>query len=617
MDSLPDEPASLISTVRRHGYALVGVFVVCGALGLAVAALRSETYTATAYLALDDPRQGEGASSVEDFERFTRTEITRARSAEVTQVVAAAFGVGPNDFTEPADVAYVSPGLFSITASASSADLAADRANVVVSAYRDNRVAEAEAISAVELRVLQTNLDEERTRFALLEAELAAAAAAAAAEQDPELATEPTDIGSAGARARLDAVLVNIGSIEAQLRDVELRAARSGSGGIDFVDPAQPPSSASGLSALRFGLAGGFLGMVGAVVVVWLVAARRGDPANHAVIARTLEAPVFADVPPGPPGATAMADAVETPLPAFDLILAALQVRRRSVLTVTGLSPETDAAAVAVQLGSAAAHRGLDTVVVDGDRTGHQVTTWLARDGRPGLLDALGVDRHDAAAVVPAGDAGLSLSILPIGDVTSAHEMSQARIEALVKDLRARHDLVIIAGPPLLGSADALTLCAASADGVVLVTPDGPRLTELRRARDRLAVAEASLVGAVLTNGVAPSPAPALAPPAAVGNNMGKVVPNWWTARRTAAAEAKAEHAAGFYRGAGPVMAEDPGAEPGGAEQPASVPDALVGADDDERPPPGTNATSTLTARAAWTGSEDPARSRWSSSNGH
>ncbi|MEM9033471.1 MAG: hypothetical protein AAGD18_02665 [Actinomycetota bacterium] len=504
MDSSPDEAPSLLEAALRYWYVLVLAFVCFALLGFLATSTLPETYTATAHVALRDPEQrdvaGNIGATVDEYERLTRAEVNRARSPEVSQRVADEFGLDREDFDDDTVIQYVTAGLFSITVEAPTAGEAADRANALADAYQADRVTKAADSTAAEIAVLETYLDSERARLAEIEAELATLSeeAEAAAADEEANAGGGTDVATLAPRARLDATLSAIASVEEQIRDAEIRAALFTSGGVDFVDPAEVPAAPSSPSTARNTAAAALLGVFLTLPVVWLAMVRRGRADDATAVSSTLGAPVFGDVPAGALSSANPADAIDSPYRAFELIFAALQVNQRSALVVTGLGSAVETTFSAIQLGAVAAHSGLETVLVDGDLTGRRLTTSLGATGRPGLLEALESDEYDPGAVVPVSDPELPLYVLPTGESTQRRHLTPAGVEAVLEDLRADFDVVIVDGPPLLGSADALTL-AAGVDGVVLMLPDRPRLSTLRTARERLELVETTVAGAILT----------------------------------------------------------------------------------------------------------------------
>ena len=76
--------------------------------------------------------------------------------------------------------------------------------------------------------------------------------------------------------------------------------------------------------------------------------------------------------------------------------------------------------------------------------------------------------------------------------------LGSRRMRAVIAELAERFDVVLIDSPPVLPVADALIL-SGYADGVLLVAAAGhTRRAELRRAAEKLAQANAPLVGTVL-----------------------------------------------------------------------------------------------------------------------
>ena len=78
--------------------------------------------------------------------------------------------------------------------------------------------------------------------------------------------------------------------------------------------------------------------------------------------------------------------------------------------------------------------------------------------------------------------------------------LASARMKALLEQVAADADLVLLDAPPVITVTDA-ALLAAKVDGVLLVVSAGhTKRDHAQRAKDLLAKVNARLIGAVLTN---------------------------------------------------------------------------------------------------------------------
>jgi receptor protein-tyrosine kinase len=168
------------------------------------------------------------------------------------------------------------------------------------------------------------------------------------------------------------------------------------------------------------------------------------------------------------------------------------------VLVVTSPNEAEGKTSLAINLAVVSAQAGQRVIVVDGDLRRPMVAqTLLGTSQAPGVVDllrgssALGdvIRRHDSGVdVVPAGRPPADPSALA----------ASPELAGLIAGLAQRYDLVIVDAPPVLPVADALHLASVSA-GVVLSSRAGATTeTELRRARESLERARATVLGIVL-----------------------------------------------------------------------------------------------------------------------
>jgi Mrp family chromosome partitioning ATPase len=164
-----------------------------------------------------------------------------------------------------------------------------------------------------------------------------------------------------------------------------------------------------------------------------------------------------------------------------------------------------DTPLVAANLAIALARSSTHTVLVDLDLRHRTLDELFAVGGRPGLTEVVaGRVALDAALVtawageaVPFGsegadavaDEGALLQILPAGAPASSvgDLVASPRLHRVLDSITERAAVVVFHGPPIIGTADALTLCDA-VDGLIVVAGlrDARRNT-LDEVRDGLA----------------------------------------------------------------------------------------------------------------------------------
>jgi succinoglycan biosynthesis transport protein ExoP len=196
-----------------------------------------------------------------------------------------------------------------------------------------------------------------------------------------------------------------------------------------------------------------------------------------------------------------------------NVLLRGADYRARTIMITSSVSGEgksTTAANLAVAL----ARTGRRVILADLDIRRPSLHRLFELDeGRPGLSDAIRaqVDLDDAlapVAVIPTGDDASTaandgddlLRVLPAGSVPAnvGDIFAGEEISLLIARLRARADIVLIDGPPLLGTGDGAAI-RSEVQALVIVSrveeTRRPMLGELRRV---LAMCKAEKLGVVV-----------------------------------------------------------------------------------------------------------------------
>lgn len=169
------------------------------------------------------------------------------------------------------------------------------------------------------------------------------------------------------------------------------------------------------------------------------------------------------------------------------------------VIVVTSTTAEEGQEEVAANLAVVMAKTGVKTLLIDCDfRTPvlHEVFQLPNR----GLTDCLTTetDYHEFMQQV----AGTDLDIVTGGSaVANAGELLSGRqMQELLQAVRSEYDYVFVNTPPVLASADAISV-SGKADGVILVIASGKNEAKLiNKAKVTLEQAGASLLGCILNN---------------------------------------------------------------------------------------------------------------------
>lgn len=148
----------------------------------------------------------------------------------------------------------------------------------------------------------------------------------------------------------------------------------------------------------------------------------------------------------------------------------------------------------AANLAAALATSGRRTVLVDGDDVDGEATALLGLEDRPGLAEIIR-GQADVASLIMAH--GPDLHVVPVGR-SSLDFLDDGAVRRLIDRLLTDHDLVIVAGPPALGSAEALVYARVTDASVVVVRRDQTKRDALAHAVESLTLVGATILGVVL-----------------------------------------------------------------------------------------------------------------------
>jgi Mrp family chromosome partitioning ATPase len=183
-------------------------------------------------------------------------------------------------------------------------------------------------------------------------------------------------------------------------------------------------------------------------------------------------------------------------------MVAAMSPVRGSIL-VTAARPDEACSDLVLNVGAVLNRDGYQVALVECDPQLGRLHPH--RDGRdPGLTDVIaGHVRLQDVLHLGAGDEYANMQLMPWG--SGHHGLPRGERSGLtyaIEELRAVADLVLIDGPPLASSADALNL-AANVDGILVVVSIGTPLAELSRLRARLRQLDRPVLGVVVQHALA------------------------------------------------------------------------------------------------------------------
>ncbi len=152
------------------------------------------------------------------------------------------------------------------------------------------------------------------------------------------------------------------------------------------------------------------------------------------------------------------------------------------MIVVTSAMPREGKTTVAMNLAVAFAQNGRRTLLVDADLRRPGVHEVFRVDQAPGLTDLLRSDAVAPESVMHVTqDANLHVIATGVTPPNPAELLASARMEAILKRLARRSDIVIIDAPPVNVVTDAVLL-AKLADGAILVVDSGHTRRKAARA---------------------------------------------------------------------------------------------------------------------------------------
>jgi capsular exopolysaccharide synthesis family protein len=278
--------------------------------------------------------------------------------------------------------------------------------------------------------------------------------------------------------------------------------------GPDWTPPSVEEAVSATSSAPRNG-SGLWLG--GALVILLLsagaaMAAERGDTRvrTDADVKRHLNLATLAVVEAGPQPLVLRAHPLEPVCESYSAAAAVLRgylkERDFKVCAVSSAGAREGKSTVTANLAVALARKGLNVALVDGDLRAPRLHEIFGTENTQGLSTVLMGGEIDPELAAGATElAGLRL--LPSGPVAELPPelLESGRMGDLLRALRERYDVVLLDGPPLGMTGDAVTL-ARHADTVVWVIRSGASTRgELGWVKHLLRNLRADVAGAVLT----------------------------------------------------------------------------------------------------------------------
>ncbi|MDO9407672.1 polysaccharide biosynthesis tyrosine autokinase [Patulibacter sp.] len=471
-----------LDVLRRQRALIIGIVIVALVASVVFSLTRQVTYTAVAKVGFNDQSQdlqalGTPAAPAATPEKAAAAQATTITGAEVAERVRAKLRLTtPASELQSKIQAVVEPAsnLVDITAEAGTAQLATDLANAFAAESRDLIAQQTSARYTAAARDLQ------RT--------------AARLGDGADAVTQATYLQQI---TRLQGLA---------------RLARP----VDVVEAAERPDSPTSPRPVRNGVLALVLGLVLALVAVFLRQAldrRIRDVADvRGLVDRPVLGTIKGDALGKSPSATGGKEALsDEHLEAFRILRTnvgfQLADARAQVVVVTSPLPEEGKSTVSTFLAHVEAASGRRTLLVDCDLRRPTVASRFGLQAEPGLSDYLQglAEPEDIIQTVPGGAQGGELVCIAAGRSVPdpAVLLASERFRTFVAEVSAAYDYVVIDTPPLLPVGDtleivphaaAVLLClrrgqttrdqAAAAVEVLGRLPDRPTGIVLTDARD-------------------------------------------------------------------------------------------------------------------------------------
>lgn len=490
------EGPSITASIWRYKWMVLASAVAVGLAAFVLSSLQSEEYEASARLTLTSP----GTTVVFDrqasvpLERYLPQQAQRVTSPEVLTAAAESLGGGttPGELARQLSVeTNIQLVSMTITATAGSAERAAEIANAVSSAYQTS--------------VREAGL--ERVNRAVQELEETAAGIQAQIEELTAQADDEGELppGVAGQVGVLTQRIVEIDSLAQQL----LVDARVFGTGVDLEVAAEPPGAPVAPRPRLAALGAAVLAAIFASAVAYWLAGRRKPVVSRDDPAEVLGVPLLGilptyDVPEI--GTLAQRTALEpSTAEAYRFVYSSLTSILRDTdatsVMVTSASPGQGKTETALQIAVTAHRRGQHVLLIDADLRMRGLSTFLRADRIPGLIDLAEIKAgHEPELLIMPYeiDGQRHLDILTAGR-TSEHDgehLSEGWFGQAFDAVTGGYELSVVDSPPLLAVADTATI-AGFTDAIVLVVREGSDLDELQRVQQRLRFVRQRLVGYV------------------------------------------------------------------------------------------------------------------------
>jgi polysaccharide biosynthesis transport protein len=471
-----------LGVLRRRKWWVVTMAILGLAVSLAFSLTGQKQYSASAQLLVQSVGSNLALNSTAQAPvtpTDVQTELQLVTSAQVQKAVRKALGSVP-----PVAAAEVGQtNLIAITAT----DASPARAAVVANAYANAFVAANTASAISNVTAAENQLS----------------------SQINSIAHEIKHLDPAESASQLGALSNQEAILKGQLAQLQVAGAEASSG-LEFVTPAQAPIAPSSPKPTQDGLVGLAIGLLAGLGVAFLRDSLDDTLASSEAAERVSEAPVLATIPlvsswrkGERPQVMAVSEPTSQAAEAYRSLRTSLQFARqgqeiRTLLVTSPREGEGKTATVA-NLGAAFAQAGERVALISCDLRRPRLGQFFRPDGPSDLTAVLHGEQSLDDALRPVAECeGLWTLGAQSTSPNPTELLSGKKVSDLMAALQDRFDLVIIDSPPVLPVADAMILTAYADAVLVLAAASQTRRGELRRTAEKLAQANARVIGLVL-----------------------------------------------------------------------------------------------------------------------
>ncbi len=472
---------SYIGIVRRRKWWIAAAALLGLAASLGLSLTQAKQYSATAQLLVQPAGSTAfGVAPAAVTPTDVQTDLQLVTSAPVQRKVSAILGGNPSiSATEVAQT-----NVIAITAISSSPPRAALIANTYAQAFVKDQQGAAITSSAA--------------------AEIALKA------QIKGLGTQIKSLSRNGSTAEQTALQNQQAVLREQLAQMQVSGAAGNTGGVEFVTPAQAPTSPSSPKPVQDGLLGLAAGLILGLGFAFLRDSLDDALSSKEAAEQLSGAPVLAMVPMvaawkkrDQPLVVSVSHPLSPAAESYRSLRTSLQFVRQErplrTLVVTSPAAAEGKTSTVANLGAVFAQAGERVVLVSCDLRRPRLAEFFGLDEQTGLTTVL-LGEQSLADVVQPVSGQETLWLLGAGRVPAnpAELLNGPAARELFAALRAEFDLVLIDSPPVLPVTDAAVL-SKDADGTLMVVAAGQtKRVDLRRAAEKLAQVNAPMVGTVL-----------------------------------------------------------------------------------------------------------------------